>query len=86
MVPIALINVHFSLKKTPCCIFFCFPNTVMRLMQYWSCACTRQPTSIEGFEVFAKKTILKDIYGFYSSGSIIGVQQTLHENNDAYTR
>ena len=60
--------------------------TVMRLMQYWSCISTKQPTSIEGFEAFAKKTILKDIYGFYSSGSIMGLEQTLHENNDAYTR
>ena len=58
----------------------------MRLVQCCSCICTKQPTSIEEFEAFAKKVLLKDIYGFYSSGSIMGLQQTLHENNIAYTR
>ena len=41
---------------------------------------------MEEFEAFAKKYLLKDIYGFYSSGSIIGLQQTLQENTSAYSR
>ena len=41
---------------------------------------------MEEFEAFAKKYLLTDIYGFYSSGSIIGLQQTLQENTSAYTR
>ena len=58
----------------------------MRLVQRCSSRLVKQPTTLDEFEAFAKKFLLKDIYGFYSSGSVIGNQQTLRENTQAYTR
>ena len=59
---------------------------VMRLMQYCRAMYTRQPATLEEFEDFARLSLMKDIYGFYASGSIIGPEHTVQENITAYTR
>ena len=64
----------------------CHGCSVMRLVQCCSFRLVKQPTTVEEFEAFAKKYLMKDIYGFYSSGSIIGLQQTLQENTVAFSR
>ena len=58
----------------------------MRVVQYCSSKLVREPTTLVEFEAFAKKYVMKDIYGFYSSGSIMGLQQTARENVVAFSR
>ena len=58
----------------------------MRVVQYCSSKLVREPTTLADFEAFAKKYVMKDIYGFYSSGSIMGLQQTARENMVAFSR
>ena len=58
----------------------------MRLVQYCSSMLVKEPTTLDEFEAFAKKYVMRDIYGFYSSGSILGLQQTARENTAAFAR
>lgn len=58
----------------------------MRLVLYFSSKFACRPTTLDGFEAFARKYLLKDIYGYYSSGSIMGLQQTVQENTAAFSR
>lgn len=58
----------------------------MRVMLYCRAMYTRQPTTLEQYEEFARQSLLNDIYGFYASGSIIGPECTVQENMSAYKR
>ena len=58
----------------------------MRLVQYYTARFARQPMNVDDIEILARRSLLKDVYGFFASGSILGNQQTLKENRTAYTR
>ena len=59
---------------------------VMRLVQYCTARLVHQPESVDDMEMFARRTLLTDVYGFFASGSKLYNQQTLKENRIAYTR
>lgn len=58
----------------------------MRLMQYCTAKFAKQPMNVDDIEILARHSLLKDVYGFFASGSVLGNQQTLKENRTAYTR
>ena len=65
-------------------IFQC--TIAMRIVQYFSSKLVKQPTTLDDYEEFAKTCLMEEIYGFYSSGSIMGHQQTVRENAAAFSR
>ena len=56
-------------------------------MQYCTARLAYQPTTVDGIEALARSSLLRDVYGFFASGSSLsGSQQTLKENRNAYAR
>ena len=59
---------------------------VMQMILPFSLKFVKKPTTIDDYEDFARKYLMEDIYRFYSSGSIMGLQQTALENTAAFSR
>ena len=58
----------------------------MHLMQCYTARFAEQPMNVDDIEILTRRSMLKDVYGFFASGSILGNQQTLKENRTAYKR
>ena len=58
----------------------------MRLVQFCLAGSSAVPASLDDYEAFAQRSLMRDIYGFYASGSVLGNQQTVKENEAAYSR